>query len=81
MSIIKKLSQIILTVFFLTSCKTPINKEYPIKNLKKNINENTNSEKERIEIRFSCEKDGISEYLDDGTLFSAFKNRVPVTDS
>ena len=31
-----------------------------------NINENTNSEKIRMEIKFSCGDDGISEYLDDG---------------
>ena len=66
MSIIKKLSQILLILFFLSSCKTSINKEYPLKNLEKNINENRNSEKKSMEIRFSCEEDGISEYLDDG---------------
>jgi len=32
----------------------------------KNINENSNTEKKRMEIKFSCEEDGISEYLDDG---------------
>ena len=61
MSIIKKLSQIILIVFFLSSCKTSVNKEFQKKNLEKNIEDNPNSEKKRIEIKFSCGEDGISE--------------------
>ena len=66
MKIIKKLPQIILIAIFLTSCRTSINKEYPIKILEKNINKNTNSEKKKMEIKFSCGEDGISEYLDNG---------------
>ena len=66
MSIIKQLSQILLIATFLSSCKTSINKEFPKKNLEKNIEENPNSEKKRMEIKFSCGEDGISEYLDDG---------------
>ena len=66
MSIIKHLSRILLIVIFLSSCKTSINKEPPKKNLEKNIKEKTNSEKKRIEIKFSCEDDDISEYLNDG---------------
>ena len=66
MNIIKKLSQLILIAIFLSSCKSSINKEYPLKNLEKNIDENTFSEKKRMEIKFSCGEDGISEYLDDG---------------
>ena len=31
-----------------------------------NVNENINSKKEIMEIKFSCGEDGISEYLDDG---------------
>ena len=63
---IKQLSQIILIIIFLTSCKTSINKENQIINSEENINKNTNSEKKRMEIKFSCGKDAISEYLDDG---------------
>ena len=37
-----------------------------MKNLETNINEFSNSEKKRMEIKFSCGEDGISEYLDDG---------------
>ena len=66
MKIIKQFPQIILIAIFLSSCRTSIDKEYPIKNLEKNINENVSTEKKRMEIKFSCGKDGISEYLDNG---------------
>jgi len=66
MKIIKQFPLLILFAFFLSSCKTSINKENPKKNLEKNINAISNSEKKRMEIKFSCGKDGISEYLDDG---------------
>ena len=63
---IKQFSQILLITIFLSSCRSSINKEYPINNLEENINEISNSEKKRMEIKFSCGEDGISEYLDDG---------------
>ena len=66
MNIIIKFSQIILIAIFLSSCRTSINEEYPLKNLEKNIKENPNPEKKRMEIKFSCGEDRISEYLDDG---------------
>ncbi len=66
MNIIKYFSQIILIAVFLSSCRTSINKDYPLQNLEKNIKESPNPEKKRMEINFSCGEDGISEYLDDG---------------
>ena len=66
MKIIKKLSQIFLIIIFLTSCKTSLKKDSPMINAEENINANTDSEKKRMEIKFSCGDDGISEYLDDG---------------
>ena len=66
MKIIKQFPQIILIAIFLSSCRTSINKESPLKNFENNIKENTNSEKKKMEIKFSCEEDGISEYIDDG---------------
>jgi len=62
----KQLTQIILITIFLSSCKTSIEKEAPIINSGENIQEYNNSEKKRMEIKFSCGDDGISEYLDDG---------------
>ena len=63
---IKQFSQILLITILLSSCRTSINKENPINNLDENIQEKINSEKKRMEIKFSCGEDGISEYLDDG---------------
>ncbi len=63
---IKKFSQILLIPIFLSSCKTSIKKEYPINNMGENINEDNNSDKKRMEIKFSCGKNRISEYLDNG---------------
>ena len=64
--LIKQFSQIILIAIFLSSCRTTTNKEYPLKNLEENINDKSNSEKKRMELKFSCGEDGISEYLDNG---------------
>ena len=66
MKINKKIPMIILISIFLISCKTSINEEFPKKNLENNFNEKTNLEKKRMEIKFSCGDDGISEYLDAG---------------
>jgi len=62
----KQFFQIILTAIFLSSCRTIINKDNPQINAEENINENTSSEKKRMEIKFSCGENGISEYLDEG---------------
>ena len=66
MKIIKQFLLTILIATFLISCRTSNNKKYPINNLEKNIEVNPNPEKKRMEIKFSCGEDGISEYLDDG---------------
>ena len=66
MKIIKQFPILILIAIFLISWKTSTNEEYPTNNLEKNIEDNPNSEKKRMEIKFSCGEDGISEYLDDG---------------
>ena len=63
---VKNFSQILLISIFLISCRTSINKEYPIKNLEEKINDKPNSEKKRMQVKFSCGQDGISEYLEDG---------------
>ena len=66
MKITKQLKQILIISIFLTSCSSSINKEYPVNNSEENFNESKYSEKERMEIKFSCGEDRISEYLDDG---------------
>ena len=63
---IKQFSQILLIAILLSSCRTSINKDNSINNLDENIEEKINSEKKRMEIKFSCGEDRISEYLDNG---------------
>ena len=70
MKIIRKLSQIFLIAIFLTSCKQSLKEEFPIINSEDNINANTDTEKKRMEIKFSCGDDRISEYLNDGWILS-----------
>ena len=66
MTKIKPLLQILLITIFISACRTSINKEYPIINSQENINGNINLEKKRMEVKFSCGEDGISDYLDNG---------------
>ena len=63
MKIIKQVPILIGIAIFLISCRTSTNKEYPINNSGKKIEDKPNSEKKRMEIKFSCGEDGISEYL------------------
>ena len=66
MNKIKQFSQILFITVFLISCKSSIKKESPRNNFEDNIFESTNPEKKRMEIKFSCGDDGISEYLNAG---------------
>ena len=66
MKSIKQFLQIILIATTLSSCKTPITNENSIINEEENINQNTSLEKKRMEIKFSCGENGISQYLDEG---------------
>ena len=66
MNIIKQFPRIIIFAIFLSSCRSSINEEYPTENSEKIFNKISNTEKKRMEIKFSCEEDGISEYLNDG---------------
>ena len=59
-------SRAFLFVILLTSCRASINEDNLINNSEINNKEKNNYEKKRIEIKFSCGEDGISEYLDEG---------------
>ena len=65
MNKIKLFSKILLISIFLSSCKVPTNKS-PVNKSDENMIERPNSVKKRMEIKFSCGKDGISDYLDNG---------------
>ena len=49
----------------LSACRTSTNNYSPKNNSDENIDK-IDLEKKRMEIKFSCGDDGISEYLDDG---------------
>ncbi len=66
MKVINQFSLLFFVVIFLTSCKTSINQDNSIIDSEENINKSVSSEKKRMEIKFSCGDDRITEYLDDG---------------
>ena len=63
---IKQFAKLFLVLIFLTSCRTQTNEDIPKINSEIDINTNIYSKRERMEIKFSCGEDGVSEYLDDG---------------
>ena len=63
---IKEFSKIFIVLIFLTSCRSSINKDFPVIKTEGDIIQKNNQEKKRMELKFSCGEDGISEYLDNG---------------
>ena len=61
-----KLTKLFLLLMFLTSCKTTVNKEELIKDSEEKKIEQLNTAKNKMEVRYSCGEDGISEFLNDG---------------
>ena len=55
MNRIKQLSKILLLLIFLTSCKTSIDKDETKSKSEEKIIDSINSEKKRMEIKFSSE--------------------------
>ncbi len=61
-----KLSQILLILIFLTSCKKTFNQEELIRESKEQKSQQLNIAKDKMEVKFSCGEDGISEFLNNG---------------
>ena len=61
-----KLTQLLLIIIFLTSCKTSVPNEELIKNSEDKENEQVIKVKSKMELKYSCGEEGISEYLSDG---------------
>ena len=61
-----KLTKLLLLLLLLTSCKTTVNKEELIKDSEEKKIEQLNTAKNKMEVRYSCGEDGISEFLNDG---------------
>ena len=66
MKTLKQISSIFIFLFLLASCRTTIDKDKQIINSEEKLLEENNSEKKRMQIKFSCGENGISEYLKDG---------------
>ena len=61
-----KIFQLALLMIFLSSCKASVKKEKLIKNSEVPKNEQMNTAKNKLEVKFSCGEDGISDFLNDG---------------
>ena len=61
-----KLTQLSFFLIFLTSCNTSVNNENLIKNLEDPKSDQINKAKNKMELKYSCGEEGISEYLSDG---------------
>ena len=61
-----KLAQLFLILTFLTSCKESVDNEKLIKNSEDLKNEQSIKAKNKIEVRYSCGENDISEYINDG---------------
>ena len=61
-----KITNLFFLLIFLTSCQTAVNKEDFIKDSEEQKNENKIKAKNKMEVKYSCGEDGISEFLNDG---------------
>ncbi len=61
-----KITQLFLLLFFLSSCKSTANKEKLIRNSEDQKSQQIKVAKSKMEVRYSCGEDGVSEFLDDG---------------
>ena len=61
-----KSTQIFILLIFLTSCKNAVNKDELIKDSEDENIEQINKVKNKMEVRYSCGEDGISEFINSG---------------
>ena len=64
------LIRLLLILIFLTSCKSTTNKKELIRDSEDQKNQQIKIAKSKMEVRYSCGEDGISEFLDDGWIIS-----------
>ena len=65
-----KLTQLLLLLVILNSCKSTANKEELIKDSEEQKIKPINEAKRKMEVRYSCGEDGISEFLNNGWIIS-----------
>ena len=61
-----KITQLLFFIVFITSCKTPVNKEELNINSEDKKIDQINTAKSKIELKYSCGEDEVSEFLSDG---------------
>ena len=66
MKIFINLSQLLFVIVLLTSCKTSVNNDELKINSEEMESEKMSTAKSKMELKYSCGKDGISEFLSDG---------------
>ena len=65
-----KLTRLLLLLIFLTSCKSTENKKELIRDSEDQKSQQIKKAKSKMEVRYSCGEDGISEFLNDGWIIS-----------
>ena len=61
-----KITQLVLFLILLSSCKKELKKEEFIKDSENQKSEQLTTAKNKMEVRYSCGEDGISEFLNSG---------------
>ena len=65
-----KITQLFLLLIFLTSCKSTANKQKLIIDSEQQKSQQTKLSKSKMEVRYSCGEEGISDFLNDGWIIS-----------
>ena len=65
-----KITQLFLLLIFLTSCKSTANKQELIIDSEEQESQQTKLSKSKMEVRYSCGEEGISDFLNDGWIIS-----------
>ena len=65
-----KFTQLFLLLIFLTSCKSTANKQELIIDSEEPKSQQTKLSKSKMEVRYSCGEEGISDFLNDGWIIS-----------
>ena len=65
-----KIAQLLLPLIFLTSCKSTANKQELIIDPEEQKSQQIKISKSKMEVRYSCGEEGISDFLNDGWIIS-----------
>ena len=65
-----KITQLFLLLIFLTSCESTANKKELIIDSEEPKSQQTKLLKSKMEVRYSCGEEGISDFLNDGWIIS-----------